>query len=218
MSMLSFWALCCLLFGPNFNSACSTVVSVTFLVVIVTKEETYCQQDWPVRSPGHWTLVCWAVGCSGSCPDWVRMPLWVWGCHLKYLNQKEGHTKGEEEGKGRGGEGRVRGCGGQNRWRHNTERQNTWQHIKYTHAHTQTDTYTERVVSVDEAVSRAHREEAHQAKTVWEECVLSQLTQSCICHAKSQDPRDVFNPGTREKRKKYIHHELVSSLETSEGV
>lgn len=116
-----------------------------------TEKGTYCRQGWPVTSPSRWTPVCWTVDHLRPWPDWGRMPLWVWGCHLKHLNQK---GAGQRERKGKEMDGRVRGWGRgeQNRWRHNTTKikTNTQQHIQCTHMD------RENMLSMNEAESKAH--------------------------------------------------------------
>lgn len=152
---------------------------------------TYCRQDWPVTSPDRWTPVCRAVGRSGSCPDWVRMPLWVWGCHLKHLNQR-----GTKQRERKGWEGRVWGWGAQNMWRHNTTDSNTA---------TQKDKHT--TCGQREDVESGWGRKQGSQKTL----IKPRLCERSVCrvnspsHAyamqKAKAPGRVFYPRTREKRK-----------------
>lgn len=163
-----------------------------------TEKGTYCRQGWPVTSPSRWTPVCWAVDHLRPWPDWGRMPLWVWGCHLKHLNQK---GAGQRERKGKEMDGRVRGWGRgkQNRWRHNTTKikTNTQQHIQCTHMD------RENMLSMNEAERKKSKKKTHLAQTVWGECVESTHP---VMHMPCKKPRpqgeSVINPRAWEKRKK----------------
>lgn len=82
-------------------------------------------------------------------------------------------------------------------------RQVTQQHIKTDTRQYKKCTHGQREdVEFERGRKQGSQNNTHQAKTVREEYVSSQLTQSCICHAKSQGPMECVQPQDNRKEKK----------------